>query len=78
MLPPLKSKESVDRRAVLLSGDVVLKLLGVSKVPNRTGEAEATAMFNLVQEWILTDRIKCMSFDAELPTLGSMLELVSC
>jgi len=42
MLPALESKESVDRLAVLLSGDVVIKLLGVPKLSNGTGEAEAT------------------------------------
>ena len=35
-------------------------------------------MFNLVQEWNLADSIKFMSVDAQLPTLVSMLELVSC
>jgi len=39
----------VNRLVVLLSGDVVIKLSGVPKFQNGTGEAEATAMFNLVQ-----------------------------
>jgi len=81
MLPALESKESVGRLAVLMSGDGVIKLLGVPKLPKcsqTAGEAEATAMFNLVQEWNLADRIKFMPFDPQVPTLGSMLELVSC
>jgi len=53
-------------------------MLDVPKLSNGTWEAEATAMFNLVQEWNLADSIKFMPFDAQLPTLGSMLELVSC
>src|SRR6218665_344898 len=75
MLPALESK---DHLAVLLSGDGAIKLMGVPKLLNGTGEAEATAMFNLVQEWNLADRMKFMPFDAQLPTLGSMLEFVSC
>jgi len=63
MLPALESKESVERLAVLVSGDRVMKLLGVPKLPNGTREAEAIAVFNLVQECNLTDRIKFMSFD---------------
>ena len=71
MLPALKSKESVDRRWAIyfrrLSGDGLLKLLGVPKLPKYgTREAEATAMFNLVQEWNLADRIQFMPFDAQL------------
>jgi hypothetical protein len=45
----------VDRLAVLVSGDEAMKLLGVPKLPNGTGEAEATAVFNLVQQWNLAD-----------------------
>jgi hypothetical protein len=50
MLPALMSKELVDRLAVLVSGDGTMKLLGVPKLPNGTGEAEATAVFDLIQE----------------------------
>ena len=39
MLPALESK---DHLAVLLSGDVVIKLLGVPKLSNGTVEEEAT------------------------------------
>ena len=42
-------KESVDRLAYLfVSGEGVMKLLGVPKLPNGTGEAQATAVFNLL------------------------------
>lgn len=70
MLPALESKESVDRSAVLVSGDGVMKLLGVPKLPNGTGEAEATAVFNLVQEWNLADRIIFVSFDTTASNTG--------
>src|SRR6218665_3127117 len=53
-----------------------MKLLGVPKLANGTGEAEATAVFNLVQEWNLADRIKFMSFDTTATNTGPMLELV--
>jgi len=70
MLPALMSKELVDRLAVLVSGDGTMKLLGVPKLPNGTGQAEATAVFNLIQEWNLNDRIKFMSFDTTASNTG--------
>src|SRR6218665_3842655 len=48
-----------------------MKLLGVQKLPNGTGEAEATAVFNLVQEWNLANRIKFMSFDTTATNTGA-------
>ncbi len=70
MLPALTSKELVDRLAVLVSGDGTMKLLGVPKLPNETGEAEATAVFNLIQEWNIANRIKFMCFDTTASNTG--------
>ena len=36
-----------------------------------TEEAEATAVFHLVQEWNLADRIKFMSFDTTATNTGA-------
>lgn len=70
MLPALTSKEQVERLAVLVSGDETMKLLGVPKLPNGTGQAMATAVFNLIQEWNLTDRINFMCFDTTASNTG--------
>lgn len=59
-LPALTSKEEVDRLAVIISGNGIMKLLGVPKISNGTGEAQATAMFELLEEWNLTERINLM------------------
>src|SRR6218665_722866 len=60
----LASKKQVDRLAVLVSGDGTMKLLGVRLLlPNGTGQAEATAVFSLIQEWDLAGRVKFMCFD---------------
>jgi len=46
-------------------------LLFSIKLPNGTGEAEATAVLNLVQEWNLDDRIQFMSFDTTDTNTGA-------
>jgi hypothetical protein len=50
MLPDLTSKENVDRLAILVSGEGVMKLLGVPKLPNGTGESMANTVFGLLTE----------------------------
>jgi len=35
-----------------------MKLLGVPKISNGTGEAQATAVFELLEEWNITERIQ--------------------
>jgi len=70
MMPALQSKQSVDRLAILVSGEGTTKLLGVSKIHSGTGEAQATAVFSLIQEWNLNDRVQFMSFDTTLSNTG--------
>lgn len=70
LLPTLTSKETVDRLAVLVSGEGTMKLLGVPAMQNGTGEAQAAAVFKLVEEWNLTNRLQCMSFDTTASNTG--------
>lgn len=51
------SKESVDRLAVIISGENITKLLGVPKILNGTDEAQAIAVYNMLQDWNLIDRV---------------------
>ena len=53
----------VDRLAVLVSWEGVMKVLDVRMLPNGTGEAEASAVFNLIQDWNISNKVKLMSFD---------------
>jgi len=70
MLPALQSKEYVDRLAILVSGEGTTKLLGVPKVHSGTGDAQATAVFSLIQDWNLNDRVQYMSFDTTSSNTG--------
>jgi len=60
MLPALTSKDKVDRLAVLVSGEGVMKLLGVPQIASGTGEAQANAVFSLIEQWNLIDRVQLM------------------
>ena len=70
MLPALTGKATVERIAVLVTGEDIVKLLGIPKVPNGTGIAQATAVFDMIQEWEITDDVKFMSFDTTASNTG--------
>ena len=70
ILPRLTSKETIDRLAVIVSEECVMKLLGVPMLPNGTGEAQASATFETLQDWNLTDRVHFISFDTTASNTG--------
>ena len=47
-----------------------MKLLGVPRIPNGTGIAEATAVFQLIDDWQIKDRIRFMCFDTTSSNTG--------
>ena len=50
ILPALTSKETIDKLAVIVSGESVMKLLRVPMLPNGTREAQASVMFETLQD----------------------------
>ena len=76
ILPALTLKETIDRLAVTVSGEGVMKLFGVPMLPNGTGEAQASATFETLQDWNLTDRVHFMSSDTTASNIG--LKLGEC
>ena len=47
-----------------------LLFLGVPALPNGTGEAQASAVFNLVEEWGIAGHVRSMSFDTTSSNTG--------
>lgn len=70
MLPALTSKKLVDRMAIIVSGDGVMKLLAVPVIGRGTGKAQADSIYETLEEWNLTDRVKFMSFDTTASNTG--------
>jgi len=66
----LMSKDKVHCLAVIVSGDGVMKLLGEPKIPNGTGKAQSTAVYDLLKEWNLIECIYFMSFDTTASNSG--------
>jgi hypothetical protein len=70
LLPDLCGKELVDRLPVIVSGVGVNQLLGVPKLGSGTGEAQASAVAQLLSEWGLVDRVGGMCFDTTASNTG--------
>lgn len=66
----LTSKNKVDRLAVLVSGEGVSKLLGVPAITSGTGESQANAVYKLIEDWGLINRITSMCFDTTASNTG--------
>lgn len=60
----------MDRLPVLVSSNGVTQLLGVPKFSSGTGENQAMAVLQLLQEWNLVDRITAMGFDTTSTNTG--------
>jgi len=70
ILPALTGKDSVDRLAVIVSGDGIMKLLGVPKIHRGTGEAQAQAVYQMINEWKLNNHVQLMCFDTTASNTG--------
>jgi hypothetical protein len=78
ILPALTGNDKTDRLAVIVSGSGAMKLLGVPQISSGTGEAQATAVFQLIDDWHLRDRIRFMCFGPPTATLALKLEHAPC
>lgn len=65
-----QGKESVDRIAVIVSGDGKEKLLGVPKVMARTSKEVARVCFDLVKKYGMDELVRELSFDMTASNTG--------
>jgi hypothetical protein len=70
LLKDLTSNKHVDRLPILLSGLSVSRLLGVPKLTFGTGEAQARAIIDALQEWGVSEAVAAMCFDTTAANTG--------
>jgi len=70
LLPDLTGKTLIDRLPVIVSGAGVNQLLGVPKLSEGTGEAQASAVARAIEEWGLRQRVSSMCFDTTASNTG--------
>lgn len=63
LLPDITSQAKVERLPIILSGVNTQQLLGVPKLSRGTGLQQALAIYETINEWNVSDRIKAMCFD---------------
>lgn len=70
MMEDISTKKKIERLAVSVTGENVIKLLGIPKLLNATGESQAKAVVELINEWKLADKIVSMCFDTTASNTG--------
>ena len=63
-------RETVDRLPVLLTGNGQSQLLAVPKLPLGTREAQAKAIFSILKDWNLKEKVQGMYFDTTSSNTG--------
>jgi len=71
LMEDLTSKQHVDRLPVIVTGEGISQLLGVPKIASGTGEAQASAVKCLIDEWNLCDRVGALCFDTTASNTGN-------
>lgn len=59
-----------DRLAIVLTGGGISKLLGVPKMCNGTGRAQADTVYSALLDWNVVDQVKGMCFDTTASNTG--------
>ena len=70
LLQDSTSKQHVHCLPFLLSGSNIDKLLGVSKLTSATGEQQANAVADALQEWEVSEAVVSMCFDTTAANTG--------
>ena len=70
ILEDITGRETVDRLPILVSGEGVDQLLNVPKLDSGTGLSTASAVYETVESWGISNRIKSMCFDTTASNTG--------
>lgn len=70
MLEDISGHEIVDRLPILVSGQNIDQLLAVPKLESGSGELIATAVYEEISSWGISDKVKCMCFDTTAVNTG--------
>ncbi|XP_057329829.1 uncharacterized protein LOC130670438 [Microplitis mediator] len=62
--------ESEDRLAILVSGQGITKLLAIPKIDGSTGINQATAVFEVISDWNLSNQVRSLCFDTTASNTG--------
>lgn len=71
MLPDLLQHSVVDRLPVVVTNGDVEKVLGVPKLENSKGSTQADAVFDVIEDWGLSQGVKAFCCDTTASNLGN-------
>ncbi|KAL4100680.1 hypothetical protein QTP88_020714 [Uroleucon formosanum] len=72
LLPSLSEKKLVDRLPIIISYKGIEQLLGVPELISGTGENQATAVYQALENWSLTDNVQALCCDTTASNTGRL------
>ncbi|KAL4091591.1 hypothetical protein QTP88_026257 [Uroleucon formosanum] len=72
LLPSLSEKKLVDRLPIIISYKGIEQLLGVPELISGTGENQATAVYQVLENWGLTDNVQALCCDTTASNTGRL------
>ena len=72
LLPDILSKEIIDRLPAIVLASNVEKLLGVPALNSGTGKEISSAVYNLLLDWNLVDKVQAFVFDTTASNSGRL------
>jgi hypothetical protein len=71
LLPDITyGKSNVDRLPVIVSFEGITQLLGVPKLKYGTGEQQANSIFDIINDWGVTNKIQALCCDTTASNTG--------
>nr|XP_012144553.1 PREDICTED: LOW QUALITY PROTEIN: uncharacterized protein LOC105662954 [Megachile rotundata] len=72
MLPSGINAENVERLPIIITYGKKEKLLGVPAIPNSSGKEQALAIYGLLEDWNLIDRVQALCCDTTSSNTGRL------
>lgn len=70
MLPSLINREMADRLPIVVTNGDIEKILGIPELQNSKRSSQATAIFEVLSDWGLTDSVRALCCDTTSANLG--------
>lgn len=70
LLSVVSGSETEDRLAIIITDGDVEQVIGIPVIPNSTGREQARAVFEVLLEWGMTDKVKALCCDTTASNFG--------
>ncbi len=70
LLPALSGMDKFDRLAIIVTSQGKEQLLGIPAISASTGEDQATAIYQAIEQWGIAEKVQALCFDTTASNTG--------